>query len=132
MPNIKKHATTGAIVGGGLNLAWQLSKVFGGKNPPQSFWGVVSRIDFLQVAAFGAIGAAAACLPDLIEPADSPNHRALFHSFCCGGAVTYGAFGEHTKDLESEDKHALQVVALSYLSHLCLDGCTPKGLPLIC
>lgn len=132
MPNLKKHATVGAAVGGGMNLLWQLLKLYDSDDRPKGFLETLSRIDFLEVAAFAGIGAACAALPDIIEPADTPNHRALFHSVCCGGAVTYGAFGKHTEELEPKDRHALRVVALSYLSHLCLDGGTPKGLPLVC
>jgi hypothetical protein len=132
MPNIKKHAVTGAAVGGGVNLAWQLINLFNSENPPKGFWETIDRIDFLKVAAFAGVGAAVACVPDLLEPADTPNHRALFHSVCCGGAVTYGAFGEHTEELHPDDRHAIRVMALSYLSHLVLDSGTPKSLPLLC
>ena len=131
MPNFKKHITVGAAVGSGANLFWQLCKILDAPNRPQNFWELCSRIDLFEVAAFGAIGAGCAALPDMIEPATSPNHRAAFHSITCAGAVLYGAFGKHTKNLLPDQKHFLSVVALTYLSHLVLDNETPKGLPLL-
>lgn len=131
MPNAKKHAVAGAVVGGGLNLVWQLLNQLESPDPPKNLSEALSKIDLLQVAAFAGAGAICASLPDILEPADNPNHRAIFHSVCCGGAIAFGAFGKHTEDLEPSDRHALRVAALSYLSHLFLDGETPKGLPLI-
>jgi membrane-bound metal-dependent hydrolase YbcI (DUF457 family) len=131
MPNHKKHITVGATVGGAANLAWQLCKILDAPNRPKDFWELLSRIDFLQIAVFALGGAACAALPDIIEPATNPNHRAAFHSLACAGAVSYGAFGEHTNKLSPEKRHALQVAALSYLSHLFLDGQTPKSLPFV-
>jgi membrane-bound metal-dependent hydrolase YbcI (DUF457 family) len=71
-----------------------------------------------------------AALPDIIEPAtNNLRHRAVFHSLACAGCVTYGAFGKHIKNLPPKNRHAVQVAAVSYLSHLLLDGNTPDGLP---
>jgi membrane-bound metal-dependent hydrolase YbcI (DUF457 family) len=131
MPNLKKHVTVGAVVGGGLNLVWQLYKIHDLPNPPEGFWDTISRINFVEVAAFAAVGAAFGALPDLIEPATTPNHRAVFHSVVCAGVVTYAGLGNHTDDLIPSKRHLLRVVTLSYLSHLFLDGQTPKGLPLL-
>lgn len=130
MPNLKKHITVGAAVGGGANLAWQLYNIFDSQNPPKGFWETIERIDFVELALFAAGGAGIAALPDIIEPADNPNHRAMFHSLAFAGAITYGAFGKHTQKMKPDDRHALQVAALSYLSHLLLDSQTPKSLPL--
>ena len=131
MPNLKRHLTVGAVVGGGANLAWQLAKMYSSPIPPKGLWETIECIDFVQLAAFAAGGAAIAALPDLLEPATSPNHRALFHSLACGGVICFAAFGKHTEDMEPGAKHSLRVAALSYLSHLFLDGGTPKGLPII-
>jgi len=131
MPNLKQHVSIGAIVGGGLNLAWQLHKLYDSPESPHGFWEVVNRLDFLELAAFAAIGVLCAALPDMLEPATNPNHRALLHSVCCGGAVTYGAFGTHTEKWRPEDRMTVRTAALSYLSHLALDSGTPKGLPVI-
>jgi membrane-bound metal-dependent hydrolase YbcI (DUF457 family) len=131
MPNLSKHLAAGAVVGGGANLVWQLCKILDDPNRPKDFWELLDRIDFGKVALFAAGGAAIGALPDILEPASSPNHRAMFHSLACGAAVTYGAFGKHTKNLSPDARHTLQVAALSYLSHLALDSGTPKGLPIV-
>jgi membrane-bound metal-dependent hydrolase YbcI (DUF457 family) len=132
MPNFTKHLTAGAAVGGGVNLLWQILKIYDSPTPPRDFWEALSLIDFGKVAAYAAVGAAVASIPDMLEPASHPNHRALFHSLTVGGAVTYGAFGKHSKAWSEEDRHVAHVAALSYLSHLFLDAHTPKGLPLVC
>jgi membrane-bound metal-dependent hydrolase YbcI (DUF457 family) len=131
MANFKKHVAVGAGVGAGSNLLWQISKIVGSQNPPSNPAELLQRVDFLQVACFAAMGATCAALPDILEPATSPNHRAHFHSLACGGAVTYGAFGKHTDRLHPDTAFTVQTMALSYLSHLGLDGATPKGLPLV-
>jgi membrane-bound metal-dependent hydrolase YbcI (DUF457 family) len=131
MANFKKHATVGAAVGGGLNLLWQLNKISRSPDAPSGFWDTLRRIDFLEVAAFALLGTACASLPDILEPATNPNHRAFFHSAGCGGAVFYGAFGKHTERWSKEHRTTARTAALSFLSHLALDAGTPKGLPLL-
>ena len=130
MPNFKKHVTVGAVVGGSANLAWQLYNIFYSSNRPKGFWETVQRIDFVELVLFTAGGAAVAALPDLIEPTSNPNHRAMFHSLTCAGAITYSGFGKHSDKMLPHTRHALQVAALSYLSHLLLDSSTPKGIPI--
>ena len=131
MPNLKQHLTAGALVGGGANLAWQIVKLADSPEPPNGFWETVNRIDFLELAAFALGGAAVAALPDILEPATNPNHRALFHSLGCAGAIGYAVFGRHTQEWSPEPRMAVRIATLSYLSHLILDGGTPKGLPII-
>lgn len=131
MANFKKHVTVGASVGAGVNLLWQISKILESSKSPTGLWDLLGRVDYLEIATFAAVGATCAALPDILEPATSPNHRALFHSLACGGAMTYGAFGKHTTAWDASKRFAVQTAALSYLSHLVLDGVTPKGLPLV-
>jgi hypothetical protein len=131
MANFKKHLAVGAGVGAGLNLLWQISKIMDSQYPPSNLGELLQRVDFLQVASFAVGGATCAALPDILEPATSPNHCALFHSLACGGAVPYGAFGKHTDRLHPNAAFTVQTMALSYPSHLALDGATAKGLPLI-
>jgi membrane-bound metal-dependent hydrolase YbcI (DUF457 family) len=131
MANFKKHVAVGAGVGAGLNLPWQISKIVNSQNPPSNLGELLQRVAFLQVACCAAMGATCAALPGILEPATNPNHRALFHSLACRGAVTYGAFGKHTDRLHPDTGFTVQTMALSNLSHHALDGVTPKGQPLI-
>jgi len=130
MPNQNKHMAAGAVVAGTANIAWQLYNLYNSHNPPATIWDAFRQVDLVEAALFTAGGAVVATLPDLLEPATNPNHRAFFHSLTAGGAVAYGAFGRHTEDWNPEDKFAVAAAALSFLSHLYLDGFTPKGLPL--
>jgi len=131
MPNFKRHATVGAAVAGGANLIYQIVRLYASPQPPPNLWDALTKVKWGSVAVFAAAGAAIASVPDLLEPASHPNHRALFHSVCCGGALTYGAFGKHSERWRDEDRHAVRAGALAYLSHLLLDAGTPKSLPLI-
>jgi len=131
MPNFKKHVTVGAAVAGSANLIYQLARLYTLAERPATLWDALAQVKWGQVAAFAAAGGAIAAIPDLLEPAHHPNHRALFHSVGCGSAVAYGAFGKHTDDWPEDRRHAVRVGALSYLSHLFLDAGTPKRLPLI-
>lgn len=121
----------GASVTGAANLGWQIYKLYQSPEPPKNLWEVICRIDWVELGVFAAEGAVVATLPDVLEPATSPNHRAFFHSLTTGGMVAYGALGKHTEQWRSDDRFAAAAAALSFLSHLYLDGMTPKGLPAI-
>ena len=41
MANFKQHVTAGAVVGAGLNLAWQIHKLSALDEPPVGFWETV-------------------------------------------------------------------------------------------
>lgn len=74
-------------------------------------------------------------LPDMLEPATSPNHRQFFHSFAFAGLLCL-AFHELGKwQPESAGGEVLkalgQVAIPAYLIHLFLDSLTAKSLPLI-
>lgn len=131
MPNFSRHFVTGAAVGGGANLAWQVYVLHTSPEPPRGFAETVRRIDFVKVALFSIGGGIVASIPDLLEPATSPNHRGIFHSLLCGLAVFYVAFGKPSANLSLPNQFSLRAVALSYLSHLFLDSLTPKSLPLV-
>lgn len=75
-------------------------------------------------------------LPDILEPSlNNPHHRQLFHSVMVLVAVGYGI--RKTYDWAPEDGigkffRALALCAeVGYVSHLLLDGLTPRSLPLI-
>jgi inner membrane protein len=74
-------------------------------------------------------------LPDLLEPATSPNHRQFFHSLACGGLLVAGFL----KLCDWEPKDATQdflktlgkLAIVGYLIHLTLDATTAKSLPIL-
>ncbi len=85
------------------------------------------------------LGSAAAAfftnLPDVLEPATSPNHRATFHSLAFTallGTCLYQLNKWETEtELESLMKGAGMLAVSAYLIHLALDFTTAKSLPLI-
>lgn len=74
-------------------------------------------------------------LPDILEPATSPNHRQFFHSLAFAGLLCL-AFKElgnwQPESAGGEFLKVLGQVAIpAYLIHLFLDSLTAKSLPLI-
>jgi len=74
-------------------------------------------------------------LPDILEPATSPNHRAFFHSVTFAAAVGVGLQKLHQWQPETALdiflKRVAQVAGAAYLIHLALDLTTAKSLPLM-
>lgn len=83
----------------------------------------------------GGAAAFCTCLPDILEPATSPNHRQFFHSLAFAALVGAGMYRlsqwETETDGEKLLKAAVLLVGSAYLIHLALDFTTPKSLPLI-
>ncbi len=83
----------------------------------------------------GAAGAILTSLPDKLEPANNPNHRQFFHSvvFAAGvGYLTYRAYKwQPTEDWEQIVRWLAIIGGVAYLTHLALDACTAKSLPLV-
>lgn len=131
MPNRKAHIAAAATVTGIADLAWQLNRIYSSPEPPQTVWEALGRINVPELFLATFVGGAVGLLPDILEPATSPNHRKFCHSVVTGGAIALGAFGEHTKTWTEENQFMTSTCALGYLSHLYLDCLTPKGLPLI-
>lgn len=85
------------------------------------------------------LGAAAAAaltgLPDILEPATSPNHRAFFHSLAFAALLGMGMKKLYNWEPESDGQRLLRQIALvagaAYLIHLTLDFTTRKSLPLV-
>src|SRR5205085_12505796 len=71
MPNFKDHALVGARV----RLAAYCVK----HNIHKTF-NAETKFELDKAATWVGVGALAASIPDLIEPATSPNHRGFFHS----------------------------------------------------
>jgi membrane-bound metal-dependent hydrolase YbcI (DUF457 family) len=122
MPNAKTHMVVGAATGALVNVAMQFGRM--AVNPATKFeWG---ELLICTVAAGGA-----ALLPDLLEPANSPNHRAFFHSLAMAALVAYVITGKHTGKWPAIISLVIGAAGLGYLSHLAADATTPKSINLI-
>ena len=120
MANFKTHAVVGFSVGVGLNVAkqWAAKTI----SPTREF-------DWSEMLTWGSVGVAVASLPDWIEPASSPKHRAFFHSLSLFGLIIFCMRGKHRQHLSENAKRGVDLLGCSYLSHLVLDLLTPMGLP---
>lgn len=122
MPCAKEHLVAGLAVGAVMNGVIQWLEWL--DDPAKRFdWGEL----FLCTAA----GGAAALLPDILEPADSPNHRKFFHSITAAGLVVYAMSGRHTEGCSKPVLKLLTILGMGYLSHLALDCTTPRAIDLI-
>lgn len=85
-------------------------------------------------AIAGVVGATLTNLPDLLEPAIHPNHRAFFHSVVAGGLIAAGVhrawYWTPETDLDRLLRGITLLVGSAYLCHLLLDALTAKSLPL--
>lgn len=74
-------------------------------------------------------------LPDILEPANHPNHRDFFHSVTCLATVGYGGYKlyqwEPVDDFGKLLKGIGLVTAGAFGVHLLMDATTQKSLPLI-
>lgn len=78
------------------------------------------------------LGGFTGLLPDIIEPAINPNHRAICHSILALSAAIYATWKLHgASELTAEQKKMLGALSCGFISHLGMDALTPKGLPLI-
>ena len=80
---------------------------------------------------YAGIGALCGSLPDLIEPATSPNHRQFFHSAAAAAIAGYGAFGSPGRNMNPDLRKCTEAIVLGYLAHLGADATTAKGVPLL-
>lgn len=89
-----------------------------------------------DINPFLAIGTSTAFakLPDLIEPAIHPHHRQFFHSIVFLAMIGYGLKKGYDWQPDDQTGRILRFLTLcagtGYISHLVLDGCTPRSLPL--
>ncbi len=147
MPKRKEHLAVGIIAGLGVGLATAVL--------------VEKRDRWLHVVTCTLSAGVGARLPDVMEPALSPNHRGVAHSVAAGvGVGVLMRARHHARCLELAlecDRRAaalqrdspqwgaevrgarlwrLAAAALlgllaGYASHLVMDGATPRSLPLI-
>ncbi len=118
MPSGKTHL----LVGAGLGFAGYL------------IYCRVSNREFVFGEALLATGTCAlgSVSPDVLEPAVHSWHRGPCHSVTVGGAAARLAWAPWTvgggPDLGTL---LLGFFALGYLSHLAMDACTPRSVPLL-
>lgn len=119
MANAPVHAVVGGSVVVGL---YMLHKKFISKE----------ELDPVEMFAAFCFGAAGGLFADILEPANSPNHRAFFHSIIFAAILFYGKDKLcEILDLDENGKRYLNWFISAYASHLALDARTPKGLPII-
>ena len=74
-------------------------------------------------------------MPDWIEPATNPHHRQFFHSISFLVMLGYGLKKVYDWKPEDSGGQLLRFLTLcagaGYISHLLLDGLTPRSLPLL-
>ena len=74
-------------------------------------------------------------MPDILEPATNPNHRAFLHSVAILLLIAYGIKllidWKPQDDWQRLGKGLLIAAGVGYISHLVMDGMTPRGLPLL-
>lgn len=83
-----------------------------------------------------AVGGFFGKLPDILEPAlNNPHHRQFCHSLLVLIAVGYGVKKAWEWEPKDSFEEVFRVIALcagaGYISHLVLDGFTPRSLPLL-
>lgn len=74
-------------------------------------------------------------LPDILEPADHPNHRQFFHGLLFAAVLGYSGYKLYEWKPEESWQKTMRMLGLiaigAYLIHLVMDATTPKSLPVI-
>lgn len=83
----------------------------------------------------GGLGTLLGTLPDILEPADHPNHRQFFHGLLFASVLGYSGYKLYKWKPEEPWQEVARMVGLiaigAYLTHLAMDATTPKSLPMI-
>lgn len=114
------------VIGAGAGTAVGLAKVIRDREQYDKLEGT----GIVAVAAAG--GMIGGMLPDILEPATSPNHRGVAHSFLallC--LILLGVFLWNRKDKITLVQAFGEGLVAGCVSHLAADSLTPKGLPAI-
>lgn len=115
------HKILGAVAGASIGLA----RVVVDDNHK----GFGDRV-VVAVAAIG--GVLGGMLPDILEPATSPNHRGVAHSWVVLlGLGILGVLLWRNRDRVNLAQAFRDGLVAGYCSHLIADSVTPKALPLI-
>ena len=89
---------------------------------------------FGEGAVCAGIGLASGVAPDWFEPSLHPHHRQFCHSLTAGAFLLRGGAticGDSNQQWTEFSKIMLACAIVGYLTHLVLDGCTARGLPLL-
>jgi membrane-bound metal-dependent hydrolase YbcI (DUF457 family) len=121
MAHFRQHAITGGCCGAAVYLVHFLQNDKAGQPRP---------FDVGQLLGCVGAGVAAGVLPDLLEPANTPNHRAFFHSILFAVLAAYLILGYDYTQMPWSWRLLIFAVTTAYGSHLYLDSITPMGLPL--
>jgi len=90
-----------------------------------------AKFDWGEGLGHVAICAIGAMVPDIIEPADSPNHRGFFHSVAAGALAIYATKRVLGYNTRRETQRLIFLLASGYLSYLAADSTTPKSIELV-
>lgn len=78
------------------------------------------------------VGGLAGVLPDVFEPATSPNHRSFFHSIAILVMLVSGNLKVwESQKLTEDQKLVISLLSAGYGSHLLSDSRTPKSIPFL-
>jgi hypothetical protein len=85
--------------------------------------------------AGGGLGALFGTLPDILEPADHPNHRQFYHGLFFAAVLGYAWYKLYQWKPEESWQRTARMFGLiaigAYLIHLAMDATTPKSIPLV-
>ena len=112
MPNAIAHAQIGAVAGAATYLAMSAR--------------LKREMSPIEMGACCSIGLAFAAIPDIIEPALTPNHRSIAHSVVVLLILIAFLFWY----CHQFKKMVVASAAVGYLTHLVADSGSPKGLPI--
>ena len=116
--NFKGHAIAGVVTAG----VWEIGDKLVNKD----------QFDWVSLGLSIVGGLVGSMLPDALEPAFDPNHRGLAHSCVAGGTMVWGLVSLiRSDDVSAREKVFLRSLLLGAASHLALDACTSKSLPLV-
>jgi membrane-bound metal-dependent hydrolase YbcI (DUF457 family) len=116
--NIEEHAIAGALSSLVLYGLYKFAK-----QEQPTLKGAIGSL------LLGGLGGA---FPDILEPAEHPQHRGLFHSetflrmLIAGNQKVWAS-----ETLMENNKLLFSLFSVAYGSHLALDSTTSKGLPLL-
>ena len=135
MPNGNTHKSAGAVIGTITYLAI--------KNDCQQ----KEQVDLGELILSTGVGVSTSRLPDILEPAIHPNHRAFYHSLAFGSVVGFVGvqawkdfqFRRNERRVEGIQQWSFReyvdiaviIACGSIVLHLIMDGTTKKGLNII-